>query len=170
MKKTILLGIGCALIGSFAFGDIAPLNPQPPRQLTPLNTATAHKKKFTWLDSFEAAQKEAEKSKLPIFALFTGSDWCPWCVKLHNEVLESKEFKKYAKENLVLFIADFPQSKKISDKVKRQNQKLAKDYGVRGYPTVLLIDAEGKELARTGYKQGGGKPYVEHLKSLLEKK
>ncbi|MBR4171193.1 MAG: thioredoxin family protein [Kiritimatiellae bacterium] len=166
MKKLFLLGLGCALIGSFAFCDVAPV--QQPRQLTPLNTAT-QKKKFTWLDSFENAKKEAEKSKVPIFALFTGSDWCPWCVKLHNEVLESKEFKKYAKENLVLFIADFPQSKKISDKVKRQNQKLAKDYGVRGYPTVLLIDAEGKELARTGYKQGGGKAYVEHLKSLLEK-
>ena len=64
--------------------------------------------------------------------------------------------------------ADFPRAQKISDKVKKQNDELASKYGVRGYPTVFLLDAEGKQLGRTGYKAGGAEAYVKHLKEMLE--
>jgi thioredoxin-related protein len=43
-------------------------------------------------------------------------------------------------------------------------------YGVRGYPTVFLLDAKGEQLGRTGYQAGGGAAYVKHLKELLEAK
>ncbi|HOM58583.1 MAG TPA: thioredoxin family protein [Kiritimatiellia bacterium] len=121
-----------------------------------------------WLDNFEQAQKEAEAFKQPIFAFFTGSDWCGWCVRLKREALDTKTFEKFAADNLILFEADFPQAKKISDKVKKQNSGLASKYGVRGYPTVFLLNAEGKQLGRTGYKEGGAEAYVKHLKELLE--
>ena len=48
-------------------------------------------------------------------------------------------------------------------------KQLAERYGVRGYPTVFLLDAEGKELGRTGYQEGGSEAYVKHLKELLDK-
>ncbi|HHU15078.1 MAG: thioredoxin family protein [Kiritimatiellae bacterium] len=121
-----------------------------------------------WIDNFEQAQKEAEAFKQPIFAFFTGSDWCGWCVRLKKEALDTKEFEKFAADNLILFEADFPRAKKISDKVKKQNDELASKYGVRGYPTVFLLDAEGKQLGRTGYKAGGAEAYVKHLKEMLE--
>ena len=121
-----------------------------------------------WIDNFEQAQKEAEAFKQPIFAFFTGSDWCGWCVRLKKEALDTKEFEKFAADNLILFEADFPRAKKISDKVKKQNDELASKYGVRGYPTVFLLDAEGKQLGRTGYKAGGAEAYVKHLKEVLE--
>jgi protein disulfide-isomerase len=41
---------------------------------------------------------------------------------------------------------------------------------VQGFPTVLLLDASGKELARTGYRRGGAEGYVGHLKELMGKK
>lgn len=122
-----------------------------------------------WLESFELAKKEAAAFKQPIFAFFTGSDWCGWCMKLKGEALDTKEFEKYAADNLILFEADFPRGKKISDKVKKQNAELAAKYGVRGYPTVFLLDAEGSELGKTGYQEGGAEAYVKHLKDLLEK-
>ncbi len=121
-----------------------------------------------WIDNFEQAQKKAEAFKQPIFAFFTGSDWCGWCVRLKKEALDTKEFEKFAADNLILFEADFPRAKKISDKVKKQNDELASKYGVRGYPTVFLLDAEGKQLGRTGYKAGGAEAYVKHLKEMLE--
>lgn len=122
-----------------------------------------------WVDDFEVAKKEAAAFKQPIFAFFTGSDWCGWCMKLRREALDQKAFEKFAADNLILFEADFPRAKKVSAKVKKQNSELAAQYGVRGYPTVFLLDAEGKELGRTGYQEGGAEAYVKHLKELLDK-
>jgi len=126
------------------------------------------KKTKGWTEDFEQAKKEAAALKQPIFAFFTGSDWCGWCMKLKQEALDTKEFQKFAADNLILFEADFPRGKKMPDKTKKQNDELAAKYGVRGYPTVFLLDAEGKNIGQTGYKEGGAAAYVKHLKELLK--
>ena len=121
-----------------------------------------------WLTDFEKALKQAEEKDRPILVDFSGSDWCGWCIKLDKEVFSRDAFKEYAKDNLVLFLADFPSRKEIPREVKEQNEKLAKKYGIRGFPTVLLLDAEGDVIARTGYRRGGADKYVEHIKGLIQ--
>jgi len=121
-----------------------------------------------WLTDFEEAKKQAAEKSLPILADFSGSDWCGWCIKLDNEVFSQSAFKDYAAKNLILFLADFPNSKPQTAEVKAQNQALSQQYGVRGFPTVLLLDADGNVLGRTGYESGGAGAYVEHLQSLLK--
>ncbi len=121
-----------------------------------------------WLIDFEMVKKEAADRDVPILADFSGSDWCVWCIRLDNEVFSTPKFKIYAEENLVLFLADFPSRKSQSDAIKKQNKGLAKRYGVRGYPTVLLLDADGEVLARTGYQKGGPSAYIKHIEFLLK--
>jgi len=123
-----------------------------------------------WLTDFEKAKKLAAEKERPILVDFTGSDWCGWCIKLDKEVFSQDEFKKYAKDNLVLFVADFPRRKELPDDVKEQNKKLASKFGVTGLPTIMLLDKNGEKLQQTGYKRGGAEAYVEHLKELLAKK
>jgi len=123
-----------------------------------------------WLTNIDEAKKEASERGVKILVDFSGSDWCGWCIKLDNEVFSKGAFKKYAKDNLVLFVADFPRSKKQSADVKKQNEALARKYGIRGFPTVLLLDSTGKEIARIGYEPGGPEKYVEHIKSLISEK
>ena len=125
--------------------------------------------KMTWLTSFEAAKEEAVKRNVPILADFSGSDWCGWCIKLDKEVFSSPAFKKYAAENLVLLLVDFPHKKHQTDATKKQNATLQEQFGISGFPTVILMDAEGKVLGTTGYQPGGGEKYVAHLKELLGK-
>lgn len=122
-----------------------------------------------WLTDFEKAKAQAAEQKRPILVDFSGSDWCGWCIKLDEEVFSKKEFKDFAQDNLVLLLIDFPRKSKLTDAEKESNDKLAKQYGVRGFPTVLLLDAEGKVLGKTGYQTGGPSKYVEHLKGLLAK-
>jgi protein disulfide-isomerase len=122
-----------------------------------------------WGEDFEAAKAAAAKDKKPILVDFTGSDWCGWCMKLDKEVFSQKEFKEYAKENLVLLSLDFPHEKHQSSKIKKQNEELSKKFGVKGYPTILLLDADGNKIGETGYQAGGAAKYVEHLKGLLAK-
>ena len=58
--------------------------------------------------------------------------------------------------------------KKLPRKTAEQNKALAKSYGVTGFPTVLLVEPDGKLIAKTGYKEGGPKTYVKHLEELLK--
>ncbi len=128
-----------------------------------------------WLHDYEAAKKQAKEENKPILINFTGTDWCGWCIKIEKEIFSKEEFKVYAKENLILMEVDFPEKKENKDKqtaeVKAQNKVLDKEFKIEGYPTIFLIDADGKKLSEDiGYRKGGPQAYVDHLKELLTKK
>ena len=61
-----------------------------------------------WEDNYEKAMAKAKAEKKMVLLDFTGSDWCGWCIKLDKEVFSKKEFKDYAKENLVLVEGGVP--------------------------------------------------------------
>lgn len=121
-----------------------------------------------WETDFEKASAKAKAEGKHLLIDFSGSDWCGWCVKLDKEVFSQKAFQEYAKENLVLVLADFPRDKSgQSAELRKQNDKLSKKFGVRGFPTVYILDPEGKSIAKTGYQAGGPEAYVEHVKKLI---
>lgn len=91
-----------------------------------------------------AAKKQAVEQKKDLMIEFTGSDWCPPCMQLRANVLSTPEFQQEAQKNFVLLELDFPRSKEQSQEVKAANEKLAKEYGVRGFPTVVFANADGK--------------------------
>jgi len=126
--------------------------------------------KAKWLTSFSEAKTQASKRKVPILADFSGSDWCGWCIKLDKEVFSKSAFTDYASKNLVLLMVDFPRKKHQDAALKQQNEKLSTQFGIEGFPTVLLLDSDGNVLARTGYRPGGAEVYVKHLQDLVQKK
>ena len=123
---------------------------------------------FKWETDLEVAKKRAKDENKQILADFTGSDWCGWCIKLKKEVFDQPEFQEYAKKHLIMLELDFPRKKELPAKEKEQNDKLSEEFKVEGFPTILLLNARGKELGRTGYQEGGPVKYVEHLKELLK--
>ena len=121
-----------------------------------------------WMTDFEAAKAKAKAENKPILVDFTGSDWCVWCIKLDKEVFSKKAFLDYASSNFVLVEIDFPSKKvKQSAELKAQNEALSEKYDIKGFPTILILDADGKVIERTGYQSGGAQNYVEHLKEIL---
>ncbi|MDY0016273.1 MAG: thioredoxin family protein [Candidatus Delongbacteria bacterium] len=123
---------------------------------------------LNWTYSIEEALKTAGEKNLTLLVNFTGSDWCGWCFRLRDEVFIHPEFIEYAKNSLVLVELDYPQKKEQTDEMKAYNRKILEKYGVRGFPTILLINKEGIEIGRTGYRQGGAAAYVEHIKSFIK--
>ena len=103
-----------------------------------------------------------EHGKL-ILADFTGSDWCHWCIKLDEEVFEKEAFKNWARNRVILLKLDFPRGKGQDPGIAFQNKALAKKYGVTGYPSVLVLDSNGKKLRKWGYSKGGVKKWVDGL-------
>src|SRR5471030_1383064 len=90
-----------------------------------------------WLTNYEKAVAQAKAENKLVLMNFTGSDWCPWCIKMDKEVLDTKEFKDYADKNLVLVEVDFPNSKPQTDEVKKQNGGLKDKYNADGFPTFI---------------------------------
>ncbi len=117
----------------------------------------------TWTTDYAAAVKESKKTNKPILMNFTGSDWCGWCIRLKNEVFSKEDFVKYANENLILLELDFPRRKQIAQDLRVQNYGLAQKHGVRGYPTIIMINGDEKVLFRGGYAAGGPTPYIQNL-------
>jgi len=120
-----------------------------------------------WSTDFAAAKSQAASEGKDILMDFTGSDWCEWCIRLNDEVFRHAEFAQYAKENFVLLELDFPQDKsKLLAETMAQNSELQTRFGIQGFPTILLADAEGRPYAQTGYQQGGPEGFVKHLGEL----
>jgi protein disulfide-isomerase len=120
----------------------------------------------TWLTDLPKAQAQAKAEKKLVMLDFTGSDWCGWCIKLNNEVFSKPEFAEYAKKNIVAVEVDFPNKKKLSAEQKKANDALAKKYGIQGYPTIIVLDADGKKVGELGYLKGGPKAFIAELEKL----
>ena len=85
------------------------------------------------------ADEISKTSGKPIFAFFTGSDWCGWCHKLQNDVFSKKSFIDWANKNVVLVELDFPRKKQLPPELAQQNMGLQQALQVQGYPTVWLL-------------------------------
>jgi len=116
-----------------------------------------------WETKFEDAKTKAKADHKLLLVDFTGSDWCGWCIKLKQEVFDQEAFKKEAPQKFVLVELDFPRMKQLPDDLKAQNDQLAQRFDVSGFPTILLLDADGQLIARTGYRPGGPEEYLKHL-------
>ena len=129
-------------------------------------TKTSVSAKTGWLTSFTEAQQEAKAQNKLLFMDFTGSDWCGWCKVLEKEVFSKPEFKEYASKNLVLLELDFPRGKELPAATMEQNQRLAVQYGIQGFPTIVVLDGTGKALAKLGYMRGGPTAFIAELEKL----
>ncbi len=124
-----------------------------------------------WMQDFEAAKLKASEMNKDLLLDFTGSDWCPPCKDLSSRILSQDSFKTEASKNYILVELDFPNDKsKITPAISAQNQELLKLYEVKGYPTILLIDAQGRPYGQTGHRPGTPEDYLAHLAELQKNK
>jgi thioredoxin-related protein len=120
-----------------------------------------------WLNDYKKAQQEATATNKFLLLDFTGSDWCGWCRKFDKEILSQPQFKDYARENLVLMEVDFPRAKPQSVELRKQNQELAHQYQVQGFPTIVVINGSGQKLWQyDGYFPGGPDAFIAQLEKL----
>lgn len=108
-----------------------------------------------WTNNFEDALLRADSEGKLILAFFTGSDFCPPCQRLRNEVVETAEFQTWAAPQFVLLELDYPRQTPQPRGLQEQNRELLQRYGVRSYPTVLILSAQGEVLGKAGYRPGG---------------
>ena len=103
-----------------------------------------------WRSDYDKALADAKASNKYVLLDFNGSDWCPPCIEMKKVAFSKPAFLTYASKNLILVDVDYPQRKKLPAAVIKQNDRLAKQYDIErsGYPTVVLLDPNGKVLDR----------------------
>ncbi len=109
-----------------------------------------------WKYDLDEALALAKEKDQKIVLFFTGSDWCPPCIKLERNLLTSKEFAAFTHKKYVWLRADFPRRKKnrISKEQKNKNIELAKRYNKKKqFPAILILNKEGVVLGATGYRR-----------------
>ncbi|MDB6112425.1 MAG: thioredoxin, partial [Pedosphaera sp.] len=119
-----------------------------------------------WLTDVEAAQTKARRESKFALLDFTGSDWCGWCMKLKKEVFDTPEFAAFAKQNLVMVEVDFPHHKSQSPAQKQIYAKLAQTLQIQGFPTIVVLDQNGRAVGRLGYMAGGPKAFIAELQKI----
>jgi len=97
-----------------------------------------------WFDGGfdDALQQARASSKLVFIDFFT--TWCPPCKKLNRETFPDPAVKAELAKMVALKI----------DAESPVGQPLAQRYKVTGYPTLLVLDPQGREVGRiVGFKE-----------------
>lgn len=157
MKSKIACMAALAFVAAFAVFAIDKAKAYPPEGFT---------------TDYAAALERAKESGKQVFILFTGSDWCPYCIKLEKEVVSKSEFREWAKDRFELVFCDFPMKdggKNVTAEQKAANMELSKSFGIQGYPTIIIAGADGKATgAVLGYQKGGVKKWMEYAQREIE--
>lgn len=124
-----------------------------------------------WETNYDNAIAKASSEGKYLLIDFTGSDWCPPCIKLKKDIFDKNTFKIYAKEKLVLVEIDFPRKKKLDKILSEQNNQLMQIFAIRGYPTIIILKPDGTEITRhVGYKSGGVENYIKYIEGNIASK
>lgn len=111
-----------------------------------------------WEKDLATAIKKAKSKNLPIMIdIYT--DWCSWCKELDKNTYANEKVIETAKKIV---------SVKLNPETSKEGEEIAKKYGVKGYPTILFINADGFVLENVGGYVEGEK-FVPYMKNAIEK-
>ncbi|MCB1229190.1 MAG: thioredoxin family protein [Verrucomicrobiae bacterium] len=92
--------------------------------------------------------------------LFTGTEWCPACQQLDRSVIKTPAWQEFVAKEIQFRSFDFSADQ---SQVPDLYRRMASQYNVRGYPTMLVLDRNHEVLSR----QVGSGPPVENWKAWI---
>ncbi len=131
-------------------------------------TCLLHFQLFPSLPQMSDLTKATQLAQLynrPLILVFTGSDWCSWSQKISKKMFDSEEFSEAVGSSFIFVPLDFPSNALIDEgrlEVKRR-------YDVKTFPTLLMVEPDGREITRLSYSDSSGSEFAHLLKQLFSK-
>lgn len=101
--------------------------------------AAAQQSAIAWRTDLDAALAEAQKAGRPLLVDFTAS-WCAPCIAMKHDVWTDDNVERTVTDRFVPVMIDIDRDPATSDR-----------FQVETIPTVLVLDASGRVLHRTGF-------------------
>lgn len=111
--------------------------------------------------SYEQAIEQAKTTNQTIVLLFTGSDWCHWCKVLEQDYISNNAFSQALRGEFLFVRIELPRSQVIE-----YNRELMKRFNVSGLPTLVVLDANGRVLGRSGYLKMSPQQFAAQLQAM----
>ena len=134
MKPILTLAIACAF-----FATACTKSPEPP---TKAASAAPKPTSIDWVNTkttsdIDSAFSRATADKKPVFLFWTAA-WCPPCNHVKSTIFTHDEFVAKSRSFVPVYVdGDTP-----------SGQALGKRFNVSGYPTMVLLTADGNEVTR----------------------
>ena len=128
-----------------------------PAQTAVAETVTNHGTvTVEWEKDLPAAIERAQSEGKPVLVNFY-ADWCVWCKRLESTTLRDAKVAALLSDRVVPVNLD----------VDGDGRELSNQYRVDGLPTVLVLDASGREIGRIpGYMPPTG--FLEKVEEFLQ--
>lgn len=120
-----------------------------------------------FLEDYSEAAKLAVMQNKPLLLFFSGSDWSGLSMKMKNEIFQAEDFTQKLQDQLICVEIDFPRHHQIDSNFARRGEVLKNRYQVEEFPSLVLIDPEGRLIAKLGYLPEQAAPLAEDLLYLL---
>ncbi len=102
------------------------------------HNTTESDRHIAWFDgTMEQAFQTAKETDRPVF-LYWGAEWCPPCNQLKATIFKSGAFIEKTKLFVPVYL----------DGDTDRAQKFGEEFGVRGYPTTIILNPDGVEVTR----------------------
>ena len=133
MKRSALtLAALAACIILTACGGPGPVSEAPVEAVS--NHATVE---VVWESDMPAALERARNEGKPVLVNFY-ADWCVWCKRLESTTLRDAKVASILHNKVV----------PLSLNVEGDGKELSNEYRVDGLPTIIVLDAGGREIGR----------------------
>ncbi len=114
-----------------------------------------------WNQDAAAALRQAKSQDKDLVVDFT-STHCGCCRALEAQVFNREEFRKGVTAHFVPAEVWYEDSAEAGAAINKQNDAWHAKYGIHGWPTVMLMDGEGRPYAEmVGCNQGSAQAYLQ---------